>query len=394
MAVQPDFSNTEVAFRYKSDRELSRAHFVFRVVNNPMVSAIATGLVKFSLALRLPVDWLIRETVFRHFCGGEDIEKSESTINKLGSFGVKTILDYAVEGEKSEAGFEATCTEVLNTFDEAIASPHVPFCVFKVTGIADSVLLEKVQSGETLTAAETAAFEQVRKRVDRICERASKTGIPVLIDAEETWIQDPIDAIAEEMMARYNRERALVFTTFQLYRTDGNARLEATFRRALEGNYFLGVKLVRGAYMEKERARAAEKGYPDPIQPDKAATDRAFDAAVRFSMDHADRISMVCGSHNEQSNRLLQELVSQGGLEPHDRRIWFSQLLGMSDNISFNLASAGFNVVKYVPFGPVKAVMPYLLRRAEENTSVAGQSSRELLMVRSEVARRRAARRS
>lgn len=394
MAVQPDFSNTEVAFRYKSDRELSRAHFVFRVVNNPMVSAIATGLVKFSLALRLPVDWLIRETVFRHFCGGEDIEKSEATINKLGAFGVKTILDYAVEGEKSEAGFETTCAEVLNTFNEAIASPHVPFCVFKVTGIADSVLLEKVQSGETLTASETAAFEQVRKRVDRICKRASETGIPVLIDAEETWIQDPIDAIAEEMMARYNRERALVFTTFQLYRTDGNARLEATLRRASEGNYFLGVKLVRGAYMEKERARAEEKGYPDPIQPDKPATDRAFDSAVRFCMDHADRISMVCGSHNEQSNRLLQELVSQQGMEPHDRRIWFSQLLGMSDNISFNLASAGFNVVKYVPFGPVKAVMPYLLRRAEENTSVAGQSSRELLMVRSEVARRRAARRS
>jgi len=394
MAPTPDFSNTEIAFRYKSDRELARAHFVFRVVNNPLISSMATGMVRLALMLRLPVEWLLRETVFRHFVGGETIESSEVTIDKLGKHGVRTILDYAVEGEKSEAGFDATCAEVLNTFSEAVASPHVPFCVFKVTGMADAALLEKIQSGATLSESEQAAFNQVRSRIDRICSKAGETGIPVLIDAEETWIQNPIDALAEEMMARYNRERALVYTTIQLYRTDGNSRLEQTFHRAGAGGYFIGVKLVRGAYMEKERDRAASNNYPDPIQPDKAATDRAFNEAVRFCIRNRSRISMVCGSHNEESNRMLQELMVQEGLSADDVHVWFSQLLGMSDNISFNLAAAGYNVTKYVPFGPVKAVIPYLLRRAEENTSVAGQSSRELLMVRREVTRRRSSRRA
>ncbi|MFM7194435.1 MAG: proline dehydrogenase family protein [Bacteroidota bacterium] len=390
MGPSPDFSNTEVAFRYKSNRELARAHFVFRVVNNPFISSVATGLVKAAIALRLPVEWLLRETVFRHFVGGETIENSEVTIDKLGRHGVRTILDYAVEGEKTESGFDLTCEQVLNTFTEAVASSNVPFCVFKVTGIGDAQLLERVQSGQALTDAESAAFNRIRGRVQRICARAGETGIPVLIDAEETWIQDPIDALAEEMMALYNRERTLVYTTIQFYRTDGIARLRETLKRAEAGNYRLGIKAVRGAYMEKERQRAIENGYPDPIQPDKASTDRDFNAAVQFCLQHRDRISLLCGSHNEESNRMLHELMVQEGLASGDTHVWFSQLLGMSDNISFNLAAAGYNVAKYVPFGPVRAVVPYLLRRAEENTSVAGQSSRELQLVRREVARRKA----
>lgn len=394
MGPAPDFSNTEVAFKYKSNRELARAHFVFRVVNNPLISAAATGLVKMAFALRLPVEWLLRETVFRHFVGGETIENSEVTIDKLGRHGVRTILDYAVEGEKSESGFDLTCEQVLNTFNEAVASSHVPFCVFKVTGIGDAQLLEKVQAGLALSDTESAAFSRIRGRVQRICARAGETGVPVLIDAEETWIQDPIDAFAEEMMAHYNRERTLVYTTIQFYRTDGISRLKALLQRAEAGNYRLGIKAVRGAYMEKERQRAAENGYPDPIQPDKASTDHDFNEAVRFCLQHRERISLLCGSHNEESNRMLQGLMVQEGMSSSDDHVWFSQLLGMSDNISFNLAAAGYNVAKYVPFGPVRAVVPYLLRRAEENTSVAGQSSRELQMVRKEVARRKATRTS
>lgn len=391
MDIRPkvSFEDTAIAFRYKSNGELRKANFIFTIVNHPFVSTMATGAVKLGMSWGLPIKSLVRATVFEHFCGGETIDKAEHTIQHLGEYNVKTILDYSVEGEKSEAGFDRTADEILKTFDKAKSSPHVPFCVFKMTGMGDGALFEKIQSGQTLTPAEDDAYRKVRERVDRICKRSSDTGIPVMIDAEETWLQNPIDQIAFEMMARYNQRKALVFITYQMYRTDSLANLKEAFHRAAMHNYFLGVKLVRGAYMEKERERAAERGYPSPIYPTKEETDGAFNKALQFCMDNKQRVSVMCGSHNEYSNQYLTVLMEKHGLQPNDERVWFAQLLGMSDVISFNLANAGYNVAKYVPYGPVESVMPYLLRRATENTSVAGQSSRELLMIRRELARRK-----
>lgn len=390
MEIEPEahFDNTQIAFSYKTDRQLKKANFVFTIVNHPTVSSVATGMVKLGLALRLPISGLIRATVFDHFCGGETIEESERTIETLGKFKVGTILDYSVEGEKSEAGFDQCCEEILSTFEEAKKSPHVPFCVFKVTGLADGDLLTKIQAKETLTEAENTAFEKVKGRVQRICQKAFDFKIPVLIDAEETWLQDPIDSLAQAMMAQYNKDTTLVYTTCQMYRTSSLGYLKSLHADATAHKFQIGVKLVRGAYMEKERARAEKMGCPDPIQPNKEATDKDFNLALEFALQHIDRISVVCGSHNEYSNLYLTQLIKKHGLAHSDKRVWFSQLLGMSDNISFNLADAGYNVAKYVPFGPVKSVMPYLFRRAAENTSVAGQSSRELSMIRKEIRRR------
>jgi proline dehydrogenase len=391
MEISPlsSFDDTSVAFSYKSDRELKKANFIFTVVNNPAVSKIATGLVKLGLFLHLPIKGMIRATVFEHFCGGETIEESEKTIEKLGRFGVGTILDYSVEGEEDEAGFDKTTEELLSTFDEAKKSATVPFCVFKVTGLGAMALLEKVQAKEVLTDQQKFAYEKVCERVDKICKKAFDTQIPVLIDAEDSWIQNPIDDLAYAMMQKYNQQKAIVYNTFQMYRTDMLGNLRNAFHNAAMHNYFLGVKLVRGAYMEKEAARAAERGYANPIHPSKEATDDSFNKGLAFCIDNKQRISLVCGSHNEYSNQYLSVLMQKHSMQNNDQRVWFAQLLGMSDNISFNLAKSGYNVAKYVPYGPVVSVMPYLLRRASENTSVAGQSSRELTLIRKELQRRK-----
>ncbi len=391
MDIEPEahFDDTEIAFSHKPDSLLTKANFIFSIVGNPLISSMATSLVKVGLVLRLPIQGIIRNTVFQHFCGGETIDESEATIDLLGKYKVCTILDYSVEGEKSENGFDHTCEQILSTFEEAKKSPHVPFCVFKCTGIADGDLLVKIQAKEKLSPAEEEAFAKVKSRIDRICKKASDFQIPVLVDAEETWIQQPIDQLVCEMMRKYNHDRALVFNTYQMYRADSLDNLKAALADAVAHDYFLGVKIVRGAYMEKERERAEKKNYPDPIQPNKESTDLAFNQALEFCVGNNNRVSLVCGSHNEFSNQYLTSLIKKHNLPHHDKRIWFSQLMGMSDNISFNLANAGYNVAKYVPFGPVKSVMPYLLRRASENTSVAGQSSRELLLIRKEIRRRK-----
>lgn len=387
------FEDTAVAFRYKSRRELIKANFIFSLINHPWVSAAAISLVKFSLALRLPVEGIIRGTVFSHFCGGESITETKETINQLAAHGVQTILDYSVEGEKSERSFDSTMQETINTIEAAHKSSNIPFSVFKVTGIADADLLEKIQNKETLTEDEEEAFGRVKSRVDQICGKAFACNLPVLIDAEESWIQDTIDRLAYEMMMKYNKARAIVYNTFQMYRTASPKNLREAYHDATMHSYFLGAKLVRGAYMEKERDRAEKMGNESPIFPDKDATDNAFNQALSFCLDHKQRISMMCGSHNEYSNYYLTVLMEKHSVTHSDPRIWFSQLLGMSDNISFNLAAAGYNVAKYVPYGPVRAVMPYLFRRAEENTSVAGQSSRELTLIKKEIQRRKNGRR-
>jgi len=391
MEVEPlvHFDDTAVAFSYKTDSSLKKANFIFTVVNHPAISSLATACVKLGLAIGLPIKGLIRSTVFYHFCGGETIEKSEETIQRLAQFKVGTILDYSVEGAETESGFDQTAEEILKTIDKAKANPAVPFCVFKTTGMAEFALLEKIQTKETLSEKEKAAFERVRNRVDKICKKAHEYKVPILMDAEDSWIQNTIDDLASEMMEKYNKEQPIVFNTYQMYRADMLTNLREAFHRAAMHNYYLGVKMVRGAYMEKERERAAKMNYSDPIHISKEATDDCFNKGLAFCMDNKQRIALVCGSHNEYSNQYLALLMQKHGLNSNDNRVWFAQLLGMSDNISFNLAKAGYNVVKYVPYGPVEAVMPYLLRRAAENTSVAGQSSRELMWIRKELQRRK-----
>ncbi len=391
MEAEPRISldDTANAFSYKSNSDLRKANFIFSTVNHPWVSALAQSSVKLALGLHLPIEGIIRKTVFDHFCGGTSIEDCREVTEKLGAFGVGSILDYSVEGEKSEAGFDVTTKETIRTIDNASGSKHIPFSVFKVTGIGSFDLLEKIQKRDPLSAQEAAAFQRIRERVDNICRRAYEKKVPVLIDAEETWIQEPIDMLAEEMMAKYNKEEAIVLNTYQLYRTESLSNLKTAYRKAIDNNYFLGAKIVRGAYMEKERDRAEKLGYPSPIHENKQGTDKAFNEALLFSIQHLDRLVFMCGSHNEYSNLYLTQLMRDNKVVNSDKRIWFGQLFGMSDNISFNLAKAGYNVAKYVPYGPVRAVMPYLFRRAAENTSVAGQSSRELTMIRKELKRRK-----
>jgi proline dehydrogenase len=384
------FEDTSVAFSYKSDGALKKANSIFSMVNHPWISSLAIGSVKLALSLRLPVEGIIKRTAFDHFCGGVSIDSCDDDIAILSKYGVGTILDYSVEGEDSDAGFDQTMQETLRTIEKAATNPAaIPFSVFKPSGVASSDLLEKVQRGDVLTPEEQQGFQRVRQRFETICARAFGAGIPVLIDAEHSWTQDPVDALAYEMMAKFNGQRAIVFNTYQLYRTAALPNLKRALEEGKERGFRLGAKLVRGAYMEIERERAAEKGYPDPIQPDKEACDRAFDEGLEFCIDNIDRLDLVCGSHNERSNLHLASLMKRRGLSNADARVWFAQLYGMSDNISFNLAKAGYRVAKYMPYGPVRSVMPYLFRRAEENTSVAGQSSRELVLIRKELQRRK-----
>lgn len=382
------FEDTAVAFSYKSTTELRKANFIFTLVNNPWVSAVAVSLVKTALKMRLPIDGLIRKTVFDHFCGGVDIEDSSQTVSKLSAYSVRAILDYSVEGEKSESSFDHTQREIIRTIETAKNSADIPFCVFKMTGIADADLLEKVQKGASLTVEEQAATKRVSQRVDEICHKAYTVGVPILIDAEESWIQRPIDDLVNSMILKYNQEKAIVYNTYQMYCKASLENLSYAIQLANEKGHFLGAKLVRGAYMEKERDRAEQNGYKSPIHKDKPDTDKAFNDALAVCVENINRVSVMCGSHNEISNKFLVEIMEKKSIPHTDKHIWFAQLFGMSDNISFNLAKHGFNVVKYLPYGPVKSVMPYLIRRAEENTSVAGQSSRELTLIRKELKRR------
>ena len=390
----PDLSDTRIAFAGHSDASLTRAHWLFRIIGSPFLTRTGTVLTRIGLGLHLPIKGLIKSTIFRQFVGGETITETLHTAARLATRGVGTILDYSVEGVDDDAAFDAAMTEVLRTITTAAAHPHIPFAVFKPTGLARMDILERVSEGAVLSAEERRTWDRAMARVLRLCEAAHAAGVPLLVDAEYSWVQPAIDALATEMMQRFNRERAIVFNTIQLYRHDRLAFLQQCIDAAQRAGYHLGVKLVRGAYMEKERERAAAKGYRDPIQPDKAATDRDYDAALRLCVEHIDRVAMMAGTHNEASTLLLARLMAERGLAKDDDRVWFAQLLGMSDNISFNMAAAGYNVAKYVPYGPVREVMPYLFRRAEENTSARGQTGRELGLIIAERRRRAAERRS
>lgn len=384
------FENTAIAFRDKSNRELNRMYWLFAMMNSPFLVKVGTTVMKWAFRLRLPIKALVKQTIFAHFCGGETIQDCETSIQRLANYNIGTILDYSVEGEKNDTGFEATAQEIIRTIDRAAGDQKIlPFCVFKVTGVASFDLMAKIQAQEKLSAAEELAWNKAKERVKAICLHAQSNQVRIFIDAEETWIQHTIDELAYEMMALCNKQKAIVYNTYQLYTKAAIVDLRKAYQRAVMHQYYLGAKIVRGAYMEKERERAQIYNYPDPIQPSKAATDKDFDKALKFCVEKKQRIALCAGSHNEYSNYYLTVLMNKYNVSPSDPNFYFAQLYGMSDHISYNLASAGYNVAKYVPYGPVGAVMPYLFRRAEENTSVAGQSSREFSLIKQEVKRRK-----
>lgn len=388
--VKLDFNNTKIAFQQRSDKDLEKAYWLFKLVSKKALIKVGTPITSLALKAGLPIKGIIRDTIYNQFCGGESIEGCAKAIKELGEANIMTILDYAVEGEESEKSFDHTCAEILATVAYAQSNKYIPFCVFKPTGVGSFALFAKVDAKKPLSDKETAAFARAHERIDRICKACYEAGVKVLIDAEHSWIQETIDDFAREMMERYNKERVIVYNTYQLYRHDKLASLQADLAYAETRNFYLGAKIVRGAYMEIERKRAKEQGYRSPIQPDKDASDRDYNEAIRFCLDHIDQVGLMAGTHNEASSKLLANEMMVRGISPANDHIFFSQLLGMSDNLSFNLAEAGYNVAKYMPYGPVKAVMPYLFRRAQENSSVTGQTGRELSLLEKEQQRRKA----
>ena len=383
------FNNTEVAFALKSDTELERAYFLFKLIDSQPLVKIGTAVTNFALKAHLPVEGLIRSTVFDHFCGGVNETDCLRVVDKMYTKGVSSVLDYSVEGKEEEAQFDAALNMTLKTIEFAREREAIPFAVFKPTGFGRLALYEKVGEKAYLTENEQKEWNRVIERFDIACKTAFEKDVLLLIDAEESWMQDAADAIVTDMMRKYNKQKAIVFNTLQMYRWDRLDYLKNLHEQAIAEGFYIGMKLVRGAYMEKENERAAERGQKSPICESKEATDINYDAAVSYMVDHLDIMAVFAGTHNEESSYKLMQLMQEKGIAKYDKRIFFGQLLGMSDNISFNLAAEGYNVAKYLPFGPVRDVMPYLIRRAEENTSVAGQTSRELTLIKKEKERRK-----
>jgi len=386
------FDNTEVAFSGKSAADLRRSYWLFKLVSSNNLVSFGRSFTTFAIGAHLPIKPFIKPTIFKQFCGGEDIHECLATVESLGKHNVGSILDYSVEGMTTDADFNKTANEIIATIDQAKTNRHISFAVFKPTGIGSINLYEKVGAKATLSVVEQEAWKKIETRFDNICKKAHDNNVQLLIDAEETWMQQAADDLAHRMMEKYNKEKAIVFNTAQLYRKDRLDYIKAACKDAQDKKYFLGLKLVRGAYMEKERERASKMGYPSPINDTKADTDKLYDAALEFCVTHLNIISVCAGSHNETSANLLAGLMKKNNIPNNHSHIWFSQLLGMSDHISFNLASEGYNVAKYVPYGPVKNVLPYLIRRAQENTSVKGQTGRELSLIIKEKQRRASAR--
>jgi len=383
------FNNTEIAFRSKSNVKLKKAYYLFKLMGKPALASAGGKLAELAFTLRLPIGGIIRSTVFQQFCGGESMEQCALKINELADSNVKTILDYSVEGKDSEKDFNRTMQQTLASLDFAKKNNNIPFAVFKVTGVARFELLEKVNYGKQLTEIEQQEYDRALHRISKICKKAAQFKIPVMIDAEESWIQDTIDGIVEDMMSAYNKESAIVYNTLQMYRHDRLAYFKHIHQDSIHNGYFLGMKLVRGAYMEKENERALKNGYNTPIQANKSACDTDYNLALEYACENIHGISICAGTHNEESSLQLIKLMKLHEIEKNNPKVYFAQLLGMSDHISFNLAEDGFNTVKYVPYGPVKDVLPYLIRRAEENTSIAGQTGRELNLIQEEIKRRK-----
>ncbi|MCQ0110760.1 L-proline dehydrogenase [Zhouia amylolytica] len=383
------FDNTEVAFSLKSDAQLERAYFLFKMIANEPLVKIGTAVTNFAIKAHLPVEGLIRATVFDHFCGGVNEEDCLPIVKSMYEKGVRSVLDYSVEGKEEEAQFESCYNKVISLLDFAAEKQEMPFSVFKPTGFGRLELYQKVGEKAVLSKFEQEEWDRVVDRFDRVCQHAYNLGVTVLIDAEESWMQEAADQVIEQMMAKYNKKSTIVFNTLQMYRWDRLDYLKKLHERAKKEEFRLGFKLVRGAYMEKENERAEEMGYPTPICASKKETDENYDAAATYIMDNLETISIFAGTHNEASNYLIMDIMDAKGIKVNEDRVWFGQLYGMSDHITFNMAEKGYNVAKYLPYGPVRDVMPYLIRRAEENTSVAGQTTRELSLLKQERKRRK-----
>jgi proline dehydrogenase len=403
---QVSFENTETAFAYKTTDQLKKAHFLFASMGKPWLVNLGLKITPYAIKWHLPfTKSAIRATIFQQFVGGETLEQTVRVANKLAEYNVQVILDYGVEGKEGEDNFDHARDEFKKVIAYAATQTNIPFMSVKVTGFARFALLEKIDAAmhnaagtlmkryltavDLLSAEEKEEWHRVRTRMLQLCEEAAAKNIGILVDAEETWIQDPVDALTILMMDTFNKTKAVVFNTLQLYRHDRLQFLKDSYEAAAERKFILGAKLVRGAYMEKERERAAVMNYPSPIQPDKTSSDNDYNAAVKFSIDHIDIISIIVASHNDYSNLKTTQLLDEKNIAHNHPHIHFSQLYGMSDNITFNLANAGFSVSKYLPFGPIKDVVPYLMRRAEENSSVAGQTGRELALIKKELQRRK-----
>jgi proline dehydrogenase len=400
------FDNTEYAFAYKSEKELKKANFLFSTMGKPWLVSMGLKLMPAAIKMHIPfTKTIIRNTIFSQFVGGETLQQTATVAQKLGEYNVDVILDYGVEGgDDGEAGYDHATDEFIKVINYASTQKNIPFMSIKVTGIVRFGLLETMDTGmnnvegtlmyrynavlNALNENEQAEWKRVVDRIIKICDAGALENIGVLVDAEETWIQDPVDALTMLMMDKYNKSKAIVYNTIQLYRHDRLAFLKDCYEATKQRDCILGVKIVRGAYMEKERKRATEKNYPSPIQPDKESSDRDYDAAVNFCIDHIEKIAVIVASHNENSNLLAAQLLDKKGLPHNHEHLHFSQLYGMSDNITFNLANSGCNVSKYLPFGPIDDVIPYLMRRAQENSSVSGQMGRELGLIKKELARR------
>lgn len=389
MRMDAIFENTATAFSLKSDSELERAYFLFKMIANEPLVKIGTAMTNFAIKAHLPVEGLIRATVFDHFCGGVNEADCMPVVDKMFEKGVCSVLDYSVEGKDEEDPLDNATEMILKILDFVKEKDAIPFAVFKPTGFGRFALYQKISEGGKLTEKEEAEWQRVINRFDKVCKKAHDLDVSLLIDGEESWMQDAADQLAEDMMRKYNKKKAIVFNTLQTYRWDRLPYLRDLHERAQKDGFKIGIKVVRGAYMEKENERAREKGYPSPICESKAATDENFDATVAYMLENLEDMSIFSGTHNENSCYKLMELMREKGVEKNHKDIWFGQLYGMSDHISFNLAAHGYNVAKYLPFGPVRDVMPYLIRRAEENTSVAGQTSRELSLLKKERKRRK-----
>ena len=383
------FDNTEVAFAIKSNSELDRAFYLFEMIKREPLVKIGTAVTRFALKTHLPVEGIIRATVFDHFCGGVTEKDCMSTIDKMYSKNVHSVLDYSAEGKEVEEQFDLAMEKTLNTIKFGKEKQSIPFAVFKPTGFGKFSIYQKITEGTPLDSHEEVEWKRIKERYNIVSKAAFDRDVPLLIDAEESWMQDAADDLIEEMMVKYNQEKVIVFGTLQLYRRDRLDYLKKLHKRAKEQGFKIGMKLVRGAYMEKERERAEEKGYKDPICANKDATDKMFNDVLEYMFKNIENMAIFAGTHNEESSYLLMDLIAKSGLDKNDLRLWFGQLYGMSDHISFNLSKAGYNVAKYLPFGPVRDVMPYLIRRAEENTSVAGQTNRELRLLKQERERRK-----
>ncbi|WP_339923583.1 proline dehydrogenase family protein [uncultured Cyclobacterium sp.] len=391
MRIKPEFSfdNLKIAFAHLKITDLKRMQKLYRLMNYPFLVMTGVFLTKTFFQFGLSVKEPLKRTVFKQFCGGESFETCQKTINKLGSYGVSSILDYSVEGKEEENIFEATMMEILNTIQKTGKNPLLPFAVFKVSGIASTSIMAKVQTNGILFPEEEKQFDAARARFFLLCKAAANSGVKLMVDGEESWFQDITDSWMLEAMKLYNKKEAILYNTFQMYRTNMEERLKDAHKKAVTGGFYLGAKLVRGAYMEKERKNARRMGYTDPIHSTKEATDNAYNNALNFCVKNIQQISLVSGSHNELSNKKLAELIDLHGFERSDVRFYFSQLYGMGDHISFNLAKAGFNVAKYLPYGPVREVLPYLGRRIKENSGISGQISREQILVKKEIFRRK-----